>query len=176
MKMYQKLALVVWLIVTTFGLYGILTREDTVIDKLKSWSSESRFEVKRLYPDELSVLPKGNLGVFHKCLTMYVSDGYRGGYLPSTGNAERVIIKLEDNTELDLSVNSTEVLSFVIIPHDLYGSAIGSSNVYKVSCDIRLLNKPESDMYCEDKLIGNLIRPVCTYRPQPQLSQDNSKG
>lgn len=176
MKMYQKLALVVWVVIFGFGIYGFFTREDTAIHKLKSWSSKSNYTVKQKHSDILSVPLEGNLGVFYNCLTTYVSDGYKGGHLPDTGNYWELIIKLDDNTDVNFTVNSTEVLSFIIIPRDLYGSAIDASNTYRVSCDIRLLNKPDSDMHCEDKVLGNKIRPVCTYRPQPQVSQDNSEG
>lgn len=176
MKMYQKLALVVWVVIFGFGIYGFFTREDTAIHKLKSWSSKSNYTVKQKHSDILSVPLEGNLGVFYNCLTTYVSDSYKGGHLPDTGNYWELIIKLDHNTDVNFTVNSTEVLSFIIIPRDLYGSAIDASNTYRVSCDIRLLNKPDSDMHCEDKVLGNKIRPVCTYRPRPQLPQDNSKG
>lgn len=158
-------------------IYGIITAktEDAEILHLKKVSTATTFVTERLDPDFL-ILPvaTGRLGAFYSCLKQYRYTRYSSK--PGDGKEERVILKLQDNTRLDIRINRMEAYGFTLRLYDENNLRYVGSDIYGINCDMELLNKPDSDMYCEDKLLGNEIRPVCTYRPQQPPSQDDAKG
>lgn len=160
-----------------FFIYGTITDKgkDSRIRHIKKISSDTTFVVERLYPDTLTLpVTSGRLGAFYSCLENYKHISSRRPSKPTDGNEDRAILKLQDKTLLDIRINAREGFFFSLELYDKNNSRYAGSSVYTINCDMALLGKPDSDMHCEDKLLGNEIRPVCTYRPH--LSQDNPKG
>ena len=163
--------------VFAFGIFAIIPEKDWEprIKHLKKLSADTTFVTERTYPDSLALPVKsGRLGAFYSCLLHYRHD--RRSSKPISRKGERVIFKLEDNTRLSISINSNEGFVVKLDMYDKNNSFYAGSDLYGINCNMELLNKPDSDMYCEDKVLGNEIRPVCTYRPQQPPSQDDAKG
>ncbi|WP_296296189.1 hypothetical protein [Rheinheimera sp.] len=167
MDLKEKLALSSALVaVLVVGSAFLFRGEDTVILRLQNWSTETSFQVARKEPESLSIPSKGNLGAFYKCMSRYFDGSERNSGLPVTGRPGYFSLVLDENTEMKIGFVSTQAGSFTIYTRDSSGKITGASLRYAISCDHRLLNTPESDMHCVDKVIGNEIRPVCTYQPK----------
>jgi hypothetical protein len=176
MDLKEKLALSFALVAVLAVVSAFLFRgEDTVILRLQNWSEETSFQMVRKKPVSLSIPVNGNLGAFYNCMSRYFDGSERNLGLPVTGKPGSFSLELEENTVIEIGFVSTQAGSFTIYIHDTLGKITRASRRYSISCDHRLLNKPDTDMHCEDKVIGNAIRPVCTYRPQQPPSQDDAK-
>lgn len=154
----------------------LTTSEDHDILRIQSWSAESSYVVERVEPENLSIPITGRLGAFYSCLTKYGGLGTRRITRPNNGIEEWLVLRLEDRTKIDILMNAMEGFSFNLTLYDQNNTIVGASQLYAINCDMELLGKPDSDMHCEDKVLGNEIRPVCTYRPQQPPSQDSLKG
>lgn len=152
--------------VLVVGSAFIFRGEDSVIHRMQHWSAETSFQVARKEPEKLSIPLKGKLGAFYKCISRYFDGSQRNSGLPVTGRPGYFSLALDENTEMKIGFVSTQASSFTIYTRDSSGKITGASRRYAISCDHRLLNTPESDMHCVDKVIGNEIRPVCTYQPK----------
>lgn len=147
-----------------FG-YGILTHEDTAIARMQTWSSSTPYKVVLSYPKTLPVQQQGRLGAFYSCMLNYGGVGKRHPTISPNNINEQLQIELGDHTKIEFGVNATEAYTFNFELYDSKGQYLDASNLYVINCDIRLLDKPDSDMHCERRLLGNYIRPVCTYSP-----------
>ena len=166
MKLWQKVVFGIWLLGILFASYGLVTNEDKAIYRLKEWTPDTRYQVLEIHPTNAQVPNIGRLGAFYSCLALYPSGISRGVSTPITDINERFEIKVGEDIEMRFGVNYVEAYRFKFTIFDNKGKVITGTNIYAINCDIRLLDKPESDMHCEDRLLGNHIRPVCTYRPQ----------
>ena len=153
------------LVILIVGYSLLAERDDSAISRLNSWKSTTLYKAVVFYPDDLPVAKQGELGAFHTCIQNYANLSERGITTPISDIKERLDIQLADRTVIHLAVNSTEAYRFYFYTYNEKAEIQNKTNQYAINCDIRLLDKPESDMHCEDKLIGNSIRPVCTYRP-----------
>lgn len=153
-------------VVLVGGLAFIFRGEDSVIHRLQHWSAETSFQVTRKEPGNLLIPMKGTLGAFYKCMSRYFDGSERNLGLPVTGKPGYFSLALDENTEMKIGFVATQAGSFTIYTRDSSGKLTGASRRYAISCDHRLLNKLESDMHCVDKVVGNEIRPVCTYQPK----------
>lgn len=165
MELRVKSAILVFAGISIFMGYGLITHEDTAISRFDSWEINTPYRVVVSYPQHLPVNPTGKLGAFYVCMKTFPLVGERWITTPTADVDEQLEIVLADQTQVKLGVNAVEAstFSFDLFSHD--GKIVDHSDRYAINCDIRLLDKQESDMHCEDKLIGNSIRPVCTYRP-----------
>lgn len=164
--------------VFAFGIFAIIPEKDWEprIKHLKKLSADTTFAAERIEPEYLPIQSTGRLGAFYSCLTKYGGLGSRRMTRPNNGIEEWVILKLQDNTRLDIRINNGEAFFFSLKLYDKNNTLQAGSDLYAINCDMELLNKSDSDMHCEDKVLGNEIRPVCTYRPQQPPSQDDAKG
>lgn len=159
-----------------FFVYNVLTHKDPHIQHIKSFSRDTTYIVERVKPENMQIPQSGRLGALYSCLTKYGALGSRKMTRPNNGIEEWIILRLDDRTKVDILINAMEGFQFGFELYDKNNEYLGGSSRYAINCDMELLNKPDSDMHCEDKVLGNEIRPVCTYRPQQPPSQDDAKG
>lgn len=166
MKLWQKVLVGTWLVGIIFAGYGFITNEDKAIYRLKEWTPDTRYRVSEIYPPNALVPKTGRLGAFYSCLTFYQRGKDRGVTTPITAINESFEIRVDEDIKIDFGVNGVEAYSFDFLIYNKAREIISGTDIYAINCDIRLLDKPGSDMHCEDRLLGNHVRPVCTYRPQ----------
>lgn len=166
MQLRLKIAVGICALIGAHFIYSFFTYEDKAIAHMNTWSYVTQYEVSYIHPKDAPVPPKGKLGAFYSCMQTYAGLGSRKITTPITKLSEQLKIKIGDDTEASFSVNGVEAFQFNFMILNNEKEIITGTNNYAINCDIRLLNKPISDMHCEDRLLGNSIRPVCTYRPQ----------
>uniref|UniRef100_A0A486XF23 Uncharacterized protein n=1 Tax=Rheinheimera sp. BAL341 TaxID=1708203 RepID=A0A486XF23_9GAMM len=84
-------------------------------------------------------------------------------------------MRIGDDVKMHLEVNSIEAYRFKFTIFDNKRKVVTGTNLYAINCDIRLLDKPDSDMHCEDHILGNHVRPVCAYRPEQDNNTNNEQ-
>ena len=175
MKLWQKVLVGTWLVGILFAGYGIITNEDKAIYRLKDWTTDTRYRVLEIHPPNALVPKTGRLGAFYSCLTFYQRGIDRSVTAPITAINERLRIKVLEDIEMSLGVNEVEAYRFNYSILNERRDIISGTYIYAINCDIRLLDKPDSDMHCEDRLLGNSVRPVCTYRPEQDNNSNNEQ-
>ncbi|WP_019677697.1 hypothetical protein [Arsukibacterium perlucidum] len=175
MKLWQKVLLIAWVIGLLIAGYGIITSEDKAIYRLKEWTPDTHYRVLEIYPQNAQVPKTGRLGAFYSCLTFYQRGIDRSVTTPITAINESFEIRVDEDIVIDFGVNGVEAYSFDFLIYGKKREIISGTDIYAVNCDIRLLDKPDSDMHCEDRLLGNSIRPVCTYRPEQDNNTNNEQ-
>jgi hypothetical protein len=111
---------------------------DDIIPLIKSWSENTEFRVVK--KKNVTVIYRGKLGKFYKCLREYRPIHARRLTKPLSGKEETLEIKVEDHTIIHLAVNANEAFQVNLEAQDGTGNWLGNSRGYAINCDLKLLN------------------------------------